>query len=176
MHIRTAQTSDAAALLAIYQPSIENSTTSFEYILPTLAEFETRISQTLENYPYLVMVEDDQILGYAYAHPYAERAAYQWSTEISVYIAKAAQGQGIGRQLYQKIEAILEKQNVVNVCACVTGQNQNSIAFHEHMGYEIVGQFKHIGFKEGQWLDTFWLQKELNCPDVPAPFIPFSKL
>lgn len=176
MQIRTAKTDDAPALLDIYRPHIESSTTSFEYEVPSVLEFKSRIQETLQNYPYLVAEDNDQILGYAYAHPYGERAAFQWSAEVSVYIADEAQGKGVGRLLYETIEDILQQQNVVNVTACLTGENQNSIAFHEHMGYEVVAQFKKIGFKNGRWLDTFWLQKELDRPDQPKPFIPFYEI
>ncbi|MBS9334680.1 N-acetyltransferase [Fructobacillus sp. M1-10] len=176
MQIRTAQPSDGKQLLAIYQPYVEQTTVSFEYQTPTLAEFSSRIKQTLTDFPYLVVLEDNQILGYAYAHAYGERSAYQWSAEISVYIAEKAHGKGIGRSLYAEIEQILAKQNIVNITACITGENEASLAFHQKLGYEKVAQFKKIGFKNGQWLDTFWLQKELNRPEKPLPFIPFSKL
>ncbi|MBS9338158.1 N-acetyltransferase [Fructobacillus sp. M2-14] len=185
MQIRTASPEDADKLLEIYRPHIENSTTSFEYEVPSVQDFQQRIQAILPNYPYLVSIENDHILGYAYAHPYGERKAYQWSSEVSVYIGKDAQGKGVGRRLYETIEDILKQQNVVNVTACVTSENENSIAFHQHMGYEITAKFDDIGFKNGKWIGTYWLKKVIGRQAAtqaekpqqePAPFIPFSKL
>lgn len=176
MFIRTAKVTDAQELVAIYRPYVQQNTTSFEYEVPSVAEFERRIKQTLIAYPYLVVEEDGRILGYAYAHPYGERAAYQWAAEVSVYVSQAAQKKGVGKALYLAIEELLKKQHVVTVTACVTGKNQNSIAFHQHMGYAIVADFQKIGFKDGQWLDTYWLQKRLSEDDKPQPFLPFSEL
>lgn len=122
------------------------------------------------------MEDEQKILGYAYAHEYKERDAYQWTVEISVYLSKDAQGQGIGSKLYKSLEEILIRQNVVNIMACITESNKISIAFHEHLGYKIVGQFKKIGFKNDKWLDIYWLEKKISKDINPKPLIYFSNL
>ena len=76
MNIRFARPSDAATLLDIYAPFVENTAITFEYEVPTIEDFATRIEKTLEKYPYLVAEEDGLILGYAYASTYYARAAY----------------------------------------------------------------------------------------------------
>ena len=75
--IRFAAPDDAAALLRIYAQYIETPIT-FEYTLPSEEEFARRIRDIQAVYPYLVYIEDGEVLGYAYAHRFQERAAYQW--------------------------------------------------------------------------------------------------
>ncbi|MGC4375054.1 GNAT family N-acetyltransferase, partial [Streptococcus suis] len=84
--IQSAQIEDAADLVAIYAPYVENTAITFETEIPTVADFAGRIEKTLEKFPYLVAVEEGQILGYAYASTYYARAAYDWTVELSVYI------------------------------------------------------------------------------------------
>ena len=82
--IRTATLSDARAILDIYGYYVANTAISMEYDVPTLAEFEKRIKNTLENYPYLVAEQDGKIIGYAYAGKFHPRAAFFRSAEVSI--------------------------------------------------------------------------------------------
>ncbi|WP_273750328.1 GNAT family N-acetyltransferase [Leuconostoc mesenteroides] len=176
MNVRTVKLADAPTLLNIYKPYVERTTSTFEYNVPTIQDFEDRIANTLEKYPYIVIEEDNTILGYAYAHEFNSRGAYKWTVEISAYVSQEARSRGIGKMLYSEIENILKKQNVVHIIACITEENETSKKFHERMGYENVGLFKKIGFKSGKWLDNFWMQKTLCPSDQPKEFVPFSSL
>ena len=100
--IRFATEEDAQALLAIYAYYIDTEIT-FEYELPTEAEFRKRIRTVLEEYPYLIYEEAGNILGYAYAHRHLERAAYQWNVELTVYLHPDVVSRGIGRRLYEEL-------------------------------------------------------------------------
>lgn len=178
MNIRLATADDAQALLDIYAPYVTDTAITFEYEVPSVDEFTQRITSTLRDYPYLV-AEDNQgeILGYAYAHAYKERAAYDWSVEVTVYLSEAAKGQGIGKRLYQALEKELNKQNILILTACITGGNTHSIQFHEKLGYQQVGVFKQIGYKFDQWHDVYWLQKMLAHPTVPMKkMIPYREM
>ena len=84
--IRPAKLSDAPAIQAIYAPYVEKTAITFEYEVPSIQEFEARISKTLEKFPYLVVEEDGRVLGYAYASTYYARTAYDWTTELSIYL------------------------------------------------------------------------------------------
>ena len=92
--IRMATAADTKAILDIYAPYIEHTNITFEYVVPTEAEFASRIEEILEKYPYLVYEEDGVIGGYAYAHQFMVRAASQWGAELSVYQAPAVQQKG----------------------------------------------------------------------------------
>ena len=119
MEIRFAAEADAPALLAIYAQYIETGIT-FEYQLPTREEFARRIRDFGGTYPYLVCEENGCIVGYAYAHRQAERAAYQWNAELSVYLDRSCTSRGLGRRLYGALIDILRLQGIRTVYGCVT--------------------------------------------------------
>ncbi len=173
--IRLAKVSDAAALADIYRPFVISddlalSTVSFEYEAPDAEEFGNRIEKFSKDFPYLVLLEDDKPIGYAYAHPFIERAAYQWGAEVTIYLSHAGQGKGLGVVLYQALEDLLRLQNIIHLYSCVTGSNEHSIGMHERMGYKIIGRFHKTGFKKGVWLDMYWLEKEIaDFPAQPEP-------
>ena len=168
--VRAAMPQDAEQLLEIYTPFVISedcsvSNVSFELTAPSLAEFRQRIVDISSKYPYLVGEKDGQILGYVYCHPYRERLAYQWSVEVTIYLAPAGQGKGLGRVLYEAMESILRLQGITMLYSCITLGNEHSIKMHEALGYRLIGTFSKSGYKNGQWLDTVWLEKQLQaCP------------
>lgn len=82
--IRPATVDDAASLCAIYTPYVCETTITFEYDPPSPEEFARRISAIRAKYPYLVCTDGNQPVGYAYAHAFRERAAYDWDVEMSI--------------------------------------------------------------------------------------------
>lgn len=181
--IRSATVGDAAEILEIYAPYVRNTAITFEYEVPSLDEFQTRISNTLLKYPYLVAICDEKIIGYAYAGPFKTRAAYDWAVELTIYLAPEAQGKGIGRKLYAALENALRRMGILNLYACI-GYPQvedeyltrNSAEFHAHLGFEKVGEFHRCGFKFGRWYDMIWMEKLIGegTADQP-PVIPYSE-
>lgn len=173
--LRLATPADAAELLKIYAPFVASedsnlSDVSFEYEVPSVEEFAGRIRDISASYPYLVCEQEGRLLGYAYAHPYIQRAAYQWGAEVTIYLAPEGQGRGLGRVLYTALEELLRKQCVVVLYACVTASNEHSVKMHEALGYKIIGRFNNTGFKHGHWLDMVWLEKRIaELPAVPQP-------
>ena len=116
------------------QPYVEKTAFTFEYEVPSVQEFEKRICKTLEKYPYLVAEENGQVLGYAYASTYYARTAYDWTTELSIYVAKEARGQGIGSALYTALEEELQARGYLRFLACIAVPNEASISMHEKRG------------------------------------------
>lgn len=159
--IRNAQVEDAANLVAIYAPYVEKTAITFEIQVPAVEDFANRIEKTLKKFPYLVAVEEGQIVGYAYASTYYARAAYDWTVEMSVYVQKEARGKGIGTLLYTALEEELTARGFKNFLACIALPNLASIALHEKRGYQQVAHFKKVGYKFGTWHDIVWLQKSL---------------
>ena len=180
--IRVAKPDDAEALLAIYTPYVTETDITIEYIVPTVGEFRRRIIHTLTRYPYLVAEFRGVILGYAYLGPFVGRAAYDWAAEVSIYVDKNCRHNGIGRALYEAIEAVGRAQNLQNLCACIGVPDiddeyltHNSVDFHTHMGYRLVGEFRHCGYKFGRWYNMVWMEKIIGKHPVdPAPVLPFS--
>lgn len=173
MTIRFATPADVPAVLAIYAPYITDSVVSFEYEVPTLAEFAERVRTIQTQFPYLVAERDGRVLGYAYASKHRDRTAYQWSVETSVYVHPDGHRQGIARQLYTTLLAYLRRQGYINAFACITTPNPESEAFHHAMGFSYLGAFASIGYKMGAWHSVAWFQLALQehqlDPPLPIP-------
>ena len=173
--IRPATEADAAEILNIYAPYITDTAITFEYDVPTLEEFTGRIRHTLEKYPYLVAVRDSEIIGYAYAGAFYGRAAYDWSAETTIYVKKGCSHSGVGKLLYQELETALKAQNIINLYACIGYPEEddeyltkNSAQFHAHLGYRMVGEFYHCGYKFDRWYNMVWMEKLLD-PEIKHP-------
>ena len=182
--IRVATVADAQDLLDIYAPYVTDTAISFEYDVPGLTEFEARITNILKKYPYLVAEYGGEILGYAYTHAFVGRAAYDHAVETTIYLKEDKTKMGIGRMLYEALERISQSQNILNLNACIgypevpdEHLNLNSVQFHEHMGYQIVGTFHNCGYKFGTWYHMVWMEKIIgNHDSMPLPVIPFPEL
>lgn len=181
-YIRLASEEDARDLLEIYAPyvisdDLTKSSVSFEYFLPTVEEFRERIRHISTDYPYLVAELDGRPVGYAYAHPIVERAAYQWGAELTIYISEKAQYCGLGRRLYSVLEELLLHMGVITTYGCITASNDHSIGLHSAMGYKLVGTYVKGGFKKGKWLDVAWMAKDIQeHPEQPEVIKSFPKL
>ena len=99
MKVRFATTKDTISILKIYEEYIDTPIT-FEYKLPTEKEFEERIKEIIKEYPYIVCEQEGKVVGYAYAHKYKERKAYDFDVELSIYISKSYTSKGEGKKLY----------------------------------------------------------------------------
>lgn len=170
IQIRVAMPQDAGALLNIYAYYVENTAITFEYEVPSVQEFADRISRTLVKYPYLMAEIEGEAVGYAYAGKFKERAAYDWSVETSIYVHKDKRGMGIGKRLYEALENILRFQNILNLNACIACPakadeylTKDSVRFHHHLGYQMVGEFHQCGYKFGRWYNMVWMEKFIGA-------------
>jgi len=168
--IRIATEADVPQILGIYAPYILTTTYTFEYEVPTEAEFLARFRAITARFPWLVWEEDGQILGYAYGSAPFERAAYRWVAEDSVYLRPEAAGRGIGSRLCKALEAILAYQGYRKIYAIITSENSRSLDFHRKLGYKLLAEFPECGFKFSRWLGVTWLDKELKSVDSPSSF------
>ena len=110
MDIRVATVEDAKSIQNIYAPYVEKTAVTFEYDVPCIDDFRQRIINTLKEYPYLVAVEQERIVGYAHAGSFHSRAAYKHSAEVSIYLHEKWHKKGIGKLLYEELENRLIKQ------------------------------------------------------------------
>ncbi len=164
--VRDATLGDAESILKIYDYYVKNTAITFEYDSPTLAEFEDRMKKIMERYPYLVILQDGEIKGYAYARKFIDRAAYDRSCELTIYLDRNAQKCGLGRTLYDALQSALKDMGILNLYACIGYPTQNdeylttnSADFHEHLGFVTVGRFHKCGYKFGRWYDMIWMEK-----------------
>ncbi len=166
MLLRNAAVDDAEKLLEIYSYYVLNTAISFEYDVPSVEEFRNRIINTLKKYPYLVLEDNGEIVGYCYAGPFKTREAYKYSVENTIYLKNGTQKNGYGKILLNALEKELSERGFTNANACIAYTenddeylNKNSMEFHRHMGYRLVGTFHKCAYKFGRWYDMIWMEK-----------------
>ena len=177
MTIRVATLDDAEAVAAIYAPYVRETTISFERVPPDAGEMRERMRHTLARHPWFVCEESGRLLGFAYGAPHRARDAYQWSADVSVYVAQGAYRRGIGRSLYGELLAALARQGLVQAFAGIALPNERSVGLHESLGFTPVGIYRNVGFKLGRWCDVGWWSRQLApLPAVPTPPVPWPDL
>ena len=153
--------SDARACIAIYRPYVEDTAITFETEVPTPAEMAARIAAARKTHEWLVLEHDGDVIGYAFAHAFNPRAAYQWSTETSIYIAANHHRAGGGRKLYAQLLQRLVDRGYRRAFAGISQPSPASNSFHRSFGFEQVGLYRGVGWKHGSWHDVAWMQLDL---------------
>ena len=194
MNIREAVVADAKAIQAIYAPYVEQTAVTFEYNVPSEEEFRRRIETVKQKYPWIVAerlrvgdgtsgMANEKIVGYAYASAFKPRDAYQWAVETSIYVDGSMKRCGIGKMLHEALERRLKAQGILNMNACISFietedeyLTQDSVRFHEQLGYKKVAHFHLCGKKffakqsgkaeRGRWYDMIWMEKMSHHPRV----------
>lgn len=163
--VRRASAADAAACLDIYRPYVLDTAVTFETDVPTVEDMAARIEGALATHEWLVLESDGGIGGYAYAHQFNPRAAYLWSVETSVYVARDRQRTGAGRALYAELLRRLAERGFRRAFAGIAQPNDASNALHGAFGFRPVGRYRRVGWKHGAWHDVEWWQLDLAGPD-----------
>ena len=171
--IRPVGLTDADAVQAIYGPIVEDTHISFELAAPSRSEMARRIQETASRFPWLVAVEDERVVGYAYAAAHGTREAYSWAVDTSIYLDASARGRGVGVGLYGELLERLRSLGYVSAFAGIALPNPSSVALHRRVGFEPTGSFPVAGFKFGRWIDVSLWRRELAAPtDSPtAPLV-----
>jgi L-amino acid N-acyltransferase YncA len=175
MTIRIAAPADAEQIQAIYAPIVAQTIISFELDVPTVGEMRARIATTLERFPWLVDEEDGKVCGYVYASKHRERAAYQWSVDVTAYVREDCRGRGIGSRLYLRLFEELAKLGYYQAFAGIALPNGPSIALHESVGFVALGVYRKVGYKLGAWHDVGWWQRTLQPSTKPSDPLPFDE-
>jgi L-amino acid N-acyltransferase YncA len=168
--VRIAVPGDAAAIAGIYRPYVTDAATSFELDPPDAGEMTRRMAALAAFAPWLVYAEAQDVVGYAYASPHRDRAAYRWSVDVTVYIRGDRHRRGIGRALYRTLFPLLALQGFRVAHAGITLPNAGSVGLHESLGFTPVGVYPAVGWKQGSWHDVGWWRRPLaDLPPAPAP-------
>ena len=93
--IRNVSLRDAKAIVDIYNEYVVNSVATFETEPLRVEEMEGRIAGISASYPYLVYVDQDEVVGYCYAHTWKEKAAYKYTLETTARISALLSRSGI---------------------------------------------------------------------------------
>jgi L-amino acid N-acyltransferase YncA len=165
--IRDADAADAARCADIYAPYVRDTAISFESQPPSAEEMADRIAAAQRAHAWLVLEDDGHVVGYAYGGPFASRAAYRWSTTVSVYVDPAGHRRGGGRALYEALLDRLAARGHRTALAGVALPNDASVGLHRALGFEPAGTYRRVGWKLGRWHDVAWFQRPLGDDDGP---------
>ena len=166
LSIRTATLNDAPALLEIYAPFVRDTVITFEYEVPSLTTFQSRIEKCLSTHTWLLACLNEKIVGYAYAGTFRERVAYARTCESSIYLSPSVQGlkikdKTLATHLYERLFETLREKKFEQVIGVITSPNPQSERFHEKLGFQKIGVFPAIGFKFDKHHDVVFMQKPL---------------
>ncbi|GAA4991925.1 N-acetyltransferase family protein [Kineococcus glutinatus] len=170
--VRDGTPADAAACAAVYAPYVTDTVVSFELEPPGAAEFAARMADAAARHAWLVLTDPaggDRVVGYAYGHEFAARAAYRFSCEVSVYLEVGRRRSGGGRLLYEALLQRLAARGYRRVFAGIVLPNAASEGLHRALGFGPVGVYRRVGWKHGAWHDVAWVQRSLGDEvDPPA--------
>ena len=141
LNVRTVELQDAENLVNIYRPYVEHTAITFDYTVPSVHEFEEKISKSIQSYPFLVAEEGDDLLGYAYASEFYPKDAYK---------------------LYNELEKQLYDRGICRLTSCIAYPDEGSVSFHEKRGFRRVAHFEKVGYKFNRWYDVVWYQKDIR--------------
>jgi L-amino acid N-acyltransferase YncA len=168
MAIRPARADDFASVAAITNHYITTTAIHFAYEPVSEAELVAMWERYGDRHPWLVVDDDNGVLGYAKSGVWRERAAYKWTCEVGLYIADFARGRGLGRALYDALLTECQRRGFRSAVAGITLPNDASIALHEQCGFQRVGTFADAGWKNGAWHAVeFWQKRFSTGPEGP---------
>jgi phosphinothricin acetyltransferase len=177
--IRSATAEDAAAIAGIYAPYVVTNAVSFESTAPSMKEMKARIAAGGGVYPWLVAIDRESgiVLGYAYAKPFREGAAYRFAAEIAVYAAGDLEGKGIRRLLVTSLIETLTAQNFTQAACTLMTPNDKLIQLFEASGFRRAGQWREVCYKNGQWNDIGLWQRDLaEAGTPPDEIVPVASI
>ncbi len=171
VEIRDATDDDVAAIQSIYSFYVSRSAASFEEEVPSVDEMKARRAAiAARGLPYLVAVEEGEVLGYTYAGPFRQRSAYRYTVEDSIYVAPFVARRGIGRAL---LAALIERCTELGyrqmIAVIGDSANQGSIGVHRSLGFGQEGVLRGVGLKFGRWVDVVIMHRTLGGDDRPLP-------
>ena len=160
--IRPATAADAGRICTIYNHYIATTTISFEEAPVSAVDMVQRIADVAAaTLPWLVMLDGDKLIGYAYATKWRARAAYRFAAESSVYLDPEDAGQGAGTMLYEALLAELRQRELHLAIGGIAQPNEASVRLHERLGFQKVAHFSEVGMKFGHWVDVGYWQLKL---------------
>jgi phosphinothricin acetyltransferase len=165
--IREAREADFEAVTAITNHYITTSSIHFAYEPLSPAEVAAQWAKAKGRYPWLVATQHDRLVGHARAGVWRDRAAYQWTTEIGLYVADDCHRRGIGRRLYSELIAEVTRRGFRSAIAGITMPNDPSVALHRALGFVSVGTVREAGYKNGAWHAVEFWQKQLSSSAEP---------
>lgn len=162
LQIRRAKEEDISLIAEIYNESVRNTTATFDTEEKSLEERLAWFRNRDDNFPVFVVSKAGEVAGYGALNTWSDKAGYNQSAEISVYIHPEYRGLGIGGQLIDFMIAAAAETNLHTIIARITEGNEPSIHLHRKNGFVVCGVLKEAGHKFGRYLDVTIMQKMLR--------------
>lgn len=160
--IRSANADDAEHIANIYNHYILTSTITFEDEPVSAAEMAARVAEVqASSFPWLIAQRERTIAGFAYGQKWKVRAAYKFSSEVTVYVRDGMKASGVGSALYAQLLPLLKTQGIHLAIGGVALPNNASVRLHEKFGFHKVAHFEEVGFKFNRWVDVAYWQLKL---------------
>ena len=159
--IRNASAKDSVEICRIYNYYVQNSIATFEDMPVTPTDMRNRITKTTSKFPWLVSEMGENLIGFAYATDWKQRAAYKFTVESTIYIDHEKAGNGFGKELYNELISMLKKFGFKQAIGSIALPNEASVKLHEQLGYKKSGILRNVGLKFGQWIDVGYWQLEI---------------
>jgi phosphinothricin acetyltransferase len=171
LSVRDANDDDTAAVHAIYSHHVLHGFGTFDEVPPAPSDYAAKWRDVVAmGLPWLVAIDGDEVVGFAYASAFRPRSGYRYTLEDSVYIRDDRRGRGVGMALLTPLIACCAAVGARQVVAVIgDSQNAGSIALHAKAGYAHAGTVKAVGFKLGRWVDIVFMQRALNGGDAFVP-------
>jgi len=155
MRLRRLEVGDWAGVRAIFEEGIATGSATFETAAPPWEDWDA--GHLPEH--RLVAEDDGEILGWAALSPVSERCAYAGVAEVSVYVAAAARGRGVGTALLRRLVAEADAAGLWTLQAGIFPENEASVGLHRACGFREVGRRERVGKLHGRWRDTVLLER-----------------
>lgn len=159
--IRAARGSDLATILDIYNDAVVDTTSTFDTVPRSMESQVAWFEEHVHPYPVIVREEDGRVLGWGSLSPYHTRPAYRFTTEVSVYVDKAARRRGVGETLLRELIALGAGNGFHTLLGRIAEENDAGIRLAEKTGFRRTGILEEVGFKFGRWLDVATYQYRL---------------
>lgn len=159
LSIRSVTVDDLPAVADIYRHYVETSTATFDFEALTLEQWQGKMGSILESgRPFLVLVDDDEVLGYAYLGVFRGREGWRYTAEDSIYLRSDAGGRGLGTRLLRALLDATDPATTRNIMAMVSQEVPESVALHQKVGFVEVGRSDGVGRKFDRWVGCVYLQ------------------
>jgi len=164
--IRPAAPGDAPGIARVFAHFVETSTATFELNAPDARAWAAKVADLARaGWPFLVAVDDDVVLGFAYVSPWRPRPAYAQTVEDTIYLDPAVTGRGLGTSLLTRLLVDAAAAGAREVIAVVAdAEDGASLALHRRAGFSEVGRLERVGRKFDRWLGTTLLQRSITEP------------
>jgi L-amino acid N-acyltransferase YncA len=159
--IRLATPDDASAIAEIYNQGIEERGATFETVLRTTGDIAPRLSAD-GRYPTLVATDGQRVLGWASLSSYRPRECYAGVAEFSIYLHRAARGQGTGRQLLSALIDESRARGFWKLVSRIFPLNAASRAVCRACGFREVGVYEKHARLDGRWQDVVIVERIIH--------------